>query len=295
MKILDRLRANSSNPALHRRLVALLLFTFTIIGAGWVASAAGSSSAVTDHVAYGPAIFGEVAGPVMTPTIGVDETATPTATATSSPTSTPTVVGTPTVTATPKPTNTPKPTATQPTELGAEELVFDWNKLVEQSHHGFPRDFGDEILFNGNWVTPVNYAEGTLQFRAEIRNMPTNKTMNLQFCFWQDGVLKEECAGSKTVSYQGTTVVVTWSDEVDGMWQKDGVPIDWTKPRSRNGVAIKTTTGIPVSDYNNWNWGCGSVPSCIPAPTDWYPMDMRFTVYVVEKGKAFSGWDNYIP
>jgi hypothetical protein len=83
---------------------------------------------------------------------------------------------------------------------------------------------------------------------------------------------------------------------MDEMWQKNEVPIDWTMPRSRNGVAIKTTNGIPVSDYNNWNWGCGpDLTNCVPAPEQWYPMDLRFTVVVVEKDKSFSGWDNYIP
>jgi len=35
---------------------------------------------------------------------------------------------------------------------------------------------------NGNWVSPVNYAGGTIHFRAQIVSMPQAKQMRLQFC-----------------------------------------------------------------------------------------------------------------
>ena len=42
-----------------------------------------------------------------------------------------------------------------------------------------------------------------------------------------------------------------------------------------------------MSNYNGWNWNGED-------PTEWYPLDMRYTVVVVAKGATFSGWGNYI-
>lgn len=272
---------------LRAPLAGALVFVVALIGL-WAARAGQTATAAEDQLAYAPAVFGEVAGPGATPTVVVDETGTatvaPTETPTATATSTQAPTATPTATIIPTATNTPKPTVTlQP---GEELLVFDWNKLVEQSHHGFPWDLPPMPSANGNWVTPINFAEGTLHLRAEVRGMPTHKDMLLQFCFWQYDSINEECTGMKAVSFKGSTVVVTWAQPVNSMWEKS--PIDWTQPRHRNGVAIKNTAGKAVSDYSGWNWN-GEIP------TEWYPMDLRFTVVVVEKGKAFSGWGNYIP
>lgn len=148
------------------------------------------------------------------------------------------------------------------------------------------------MLANGDWTQPINYAEGTLYFRAEVREMPSNQDMRLQFCFWQqegtDRFALETCGSQQPISFRGSTVVAAWSQEIGKMWKKNGVPLDWSRARYRNGVAIKNPQGLPVSDYNGWNWN-GEDPS------EWYPMDLRFTVVVVEKGKTFSGWENYIP
>jgi hypothetical protein len=140
---------------------------------------------------------------------------------------------------------------------------------------------------NGNWTTPVNYAQGTLYFRAEVRDMPTNKDMKLQICFWQDQLQLENCGSMTSISYEGDKVVATWSQGVQDLWMKNGVPIDWTRPRQRYGVAIKNSAGLPVSNFSGWNWNGED-------PDEWYPMNLRFTTVVVEKGKSFSGWDNYI-
>lgn len=185
------------------------------------------------------------------------------------------------------PTSTPSPTPPS-SGTGQELLVYDWNKPITQAERGFPRI--NPPTENGNWVSPVNYAAGRLYFRAEIRNMPTHKDFRVQYCVWQDGTKLEACATQTTISYKGSKVVVTWDQEVSKMWKKNGVPIDWSRPRSRNGFAIKTTSGVPVSDLvAGWNWGGSN------RPQDWYPMEGRLTVVVVPPGRTFSGWNNYIP
>ena len=77
--------------------------------------------------------------------------------------------------------------------------------------------------------------------------------------------------------------VVTWSQPIQNMWKLDGNPMDWANPRQRYGVAIKNASGLPVSNFNGWEWNGED-------PTLWYPLDMRFTVVVVPKGGTFSGW-----
>jgi hypothetical protein len=141
---------------------------------------------------------------------------------------------------------------------------------------------------NGNWVTPINFAQGTLYFRAEVRGMPTHKDMRLQFCIWQSANTLENCSRNFNLSFKGSTAVVTWSQAVEGLWKKDGKPIDWSRARQRYGAVIRNSQGLPVSNFSGWNWNGEN-------PAHWYPMDLRFTVVVVEKGKTFSGWNNYIP
>ena len=172
---------------------------------------------------------------------------------------------------------------------GAELLIFDWNKPVTTAERGFPWD--KPPLENGNWVSPINYAGGTLQFRAEIFSQPVPQSgMKLQFCIWQsiNSPNDRETCG-KPENVPGTSGTVrTWSSDIPTMYKKDNLPIIWTQPRFKNGVAIKNSAGNPVSNYNGWDW-YGEVPG------NWYPLDMRFTVVVVEAGKTFSGWENYIP
>lgn len=170
----------------------------------------------------------------------------------------------------------------------AELLCFDWNAVVTKSHHGFPKEMPPRDGTGGDWTDPVNYAQGKFYYRVELRSMPVAKTMKLQLCFYQDGTAREECGPMK--QFTGTTggdpVVVTWSADVDSMWCK-AEQIDWTRARSRVQVAIKNSSGRPVSDYCGWDWNGEN-------PDEWYPMDLRFTSVVVSPGATFSGWENYV-
>ncbi len=224
--------------------------------------------------------------PTITPTPSITPTSSPTSPATN--TATPAPV-TPTSTAEP-PTSTPiappTATATPPVGGGPELLVFDWNEPVEQWHHGFPWDNPPMPSANGNWTSPINYAAGTLHFRAEIYSQPVAQNNMMQFCIWQYNNVLENCSGLALVT--GTPGnVVTWSQGVQDLWKKDDNSIDWVNPRDRYGAVIKNSAGLPVSDFLGWNWNGED-------PYEWYPLNMRFTVIVVAPGRSFSGWDNYI-
>ena len=167
-------------------------------------------------------------------------------------------------------------------KVAGELLVFDWNKPVTTAQHGFPWDKPPKA--NGNWVSPINYAGGNIYFRAQVFSMPKPQSMRLQFCFWQFRNTRETCSRTQVIA---PGQVVTWSQSLKGMYKKENRQLDWAKPRDRNGVAIKNMNGKPVSNYSGWNWNGEN-------PSNWYPMNMRFTVVVVRQGQAFSGWDNYV-
>jgi hypothetical protein len=171
-------------------------------------------------------------------------------------------------------------------EAVTELLVFNVNRLVTTDDRGFPRNDPPMPEANGNWYSPVNFAEGTFYYRVEIRNQPRPQEMRLQFCIWQYSFRLENCGSQQPVTGTAGTVV-TWEQGVQDLWKKDGKLIDWKNPRQRYGVAIKNTQKKPVSNYNGWNWNGEN-------PNHWYPLDMRFTVVVVAKGATFSGWATYI-
>ena len=171
---------------------------------------------------------------------------------------------------------------TNPNEL----LIYELNRAVTKANSGFPRDQPPRAEANGDWTTPINFAQGTIYYRMQVRSQPQPQDMRIQFCVWQDDLTLEGCGPIARVSGAPGTVV-TWSEPVQEMWKKNGVPLDWTRPRQRYGLAIKNRNGAPVSDIGNWNWS-GEDPDA------WYPLDMRMTIVVVAQGATFSGWENYI-
>lgn len=174
-------------------------------------------------------------------------------------------------------------TITRPVTFIAPELkVFEINRLVTKTDRGFPWDQPPAAAANGDWTTPINYAQGTLQMRAEIRGQPVVQAMKFQFCMWQYNLTLETCSSIRDVPGTPGTVV-TWSSYIPTMYKKDGNPMDWANPRQRYGLSIKNSAGLPVSDFSGWNWNGEN-------PDQWYPLDVRYTVVAVPPGKTFGGW-----
>lgn len=310
------------NPNLVRR--RILIAAIVLLGGlmAWPALRARMNSPVSAQNmmnAYAPVVFGEVAGPTPLPTVPGTATATteptatatptltptatatatetptatptetPTATATLEPTNTPTATATPDDSETPEPTNTPKPTntptATATLPPGEELLFYNWNRPIVEADAGFALENPPTV--DGDWTTPINYGGGTLYFRAEVRSQPVEQPgMRLGFCFWQNPGNLENCAGSEVPGIAGN--VVTWSIPVNQMWKKDGIPLDWSKDRSKLGVIVRNKKNLPVSDKQGWMWNGEN-------PDEWYPLDVWVMGVIVEEGAGFSGWDNYIP
>jgi hypothetical protein len=164
--------------------------------------------------------------------------------------------------------------------------VFDIDRQVTKSDRGFPRDDPPAAAANGNWLTPINYAGGTLHMRAEIRRQPVPQSMRLQFCMWQYNFTLETCTSQRAVSGQAGTVV-TWTSSIPNMWKKDGKDMDWANPRQRYGMVVKNSAGLPVSDFRDWNWNGEN-------PDAWYPLDIKFSVVAVPVGGTFVGWTSAV-
>jgi len=171
-----------------------------------------------------------------------------------------------------------------PAPQGPRELLaFDWNGPITIEHHGIPAP--DPLPgANGDWTQPIDFAQGTIYMRIEVRSQPRPQDMRLQICWWQDG--REACTRAWPIRGE-PGAVVTWSQSVPKLWALNDQPIDWRQPRA-NGIVIKDAAGNMVSDYGDWNWGGHD-------PADWFPLDLRFTAVVVAKGATFSGWQNYVP
>jgi hypothetical protein len=169
-------------------------------------------------------------------------------------------------------------------EVGNEIVVYDWDGEVLRADQSLP-SFRPPME-NDNWKEPINYAQGTLHFRVVVRNMPQPKEMQLQYCVWQDGFSAEQCAvKGRLTGNPGTEL--TWADTVEGMWTRPGTAkINWAEPRFRDGVAINNKGGKLVHK---------AAEDGQEILTEWYPLDWHFMVVVVEQGKAFSGWENYLP
>ncbi len=167
---------------------------------------------------------------------------------------------------------------------GKELVVYDWNKPVTKAHKGFP--WFEPPQQNGNWKSPVNYAEGTYHIRVQIKKQPkAQNNMRIQFCLWQDNLKTENCSDSAAV--KGTSGnVVTWTTPVSRMWKRNGKSIDYSRPRQRIAAAIWNQR-LPVSSFGGFKWAGEN-------PDNWYPLDMRMTIVLVAKGSTFSGWNKFI-
>lgn len=189
----------------------------------------------------------------------------------------------------PEPTPTPVPTNI-PTPIPAvtEMVIFSLDREVTKADRGFPREQPPSV--NGDFTSPVNYAEGTIYVRYEVikQKVPQND-MRLQFCLWQEkngnNFGLETCVWTRNVPGTSGTIVC-WSQDVEDMFKKGGKPLEWDRERYRVAIPIKNGAGKPVSDFANFNWSGED-------PDEWYPLDLKATIVIVAKGATFSGWENY--
>lgn len=181
----------------------------------------------------------------------------------------------------------------KPTET--EKLLIDTKvvSLPNDPHHrdgwiGSPEEYHfywDLPTFN--WVSPVNYAEGTLETYFEIVEQPTNKSFCAQI------ILDETVDGENTILYGHH-----W-----GTYFETSGPKVYTTSRAMTSL-YDTTNLIPdklanpqllrlllANQYGDHTGPFKAIPF---SDKDIYPMKVRIIWVVVAKGYEFSGWDNYV-
>jgi len=178
------------------------------------------------------------------------------------------------------------PLATNATQM----LMFDWNKPVIRGMSGFAqyKPLSNYNMPNGNWVSPVNYTNGTMYFRARVLSIPQNQpAMKLGFCFWQ---LKPNWGEECTKNYPVPGVPgseARWSQSFGSMAKIGGqaAAINWTQPRWKEGFVVRGRRG-PVSNKLNFNWSGEN-------PDHWYPMNIHYTVVLVAPGGGAPDWTKF--
>ncbi len=176
------------------------------------------------------------------------------------------------------------PTAANATEM----LVFNWNKPVTKADGGFAQYkplSAFPQLPNGNWLSPINWVNGTIYFRAKVFSIPKNQpSMKLGFCFWQNRPkYGEEC--SKNYAVPGVAGTERqWSQTLRSFNKINGAAINWALPRWKEGFVVRGPRG-PVSPKAGMNWGGQN-------PNDWYPLNIHYTAVLVIDGGA-PDWSKY--
>jgi hypothetical protein len=176
----------------------------------------------------------------------------------------------------------------------AEMLIFDWNGTTPPGKNQVTEctaianeyrcgPMWKPVRASFNWNSPVNYAQGTLYIRAQIKSKSaSHKSLKLIFNNWQYPVagivpgngeeyLPNNLQGPYAIT-PGTTR--TFSVPVASLVAHPTAGhINWAHKLTRRGVVFKGASG--------------------PATVKPAPFNFRYTVVVVSKGGSFSGWSHY--
>lgn len=167
------------------------------------------------------------------------------------------------------------------TALLADQFVWLDEELEWDGSGWYRSDNGQTGGFSSpsNWVSPVNYRDGTLYKRMEITYKESTLPVVTQMCIWGDG--RETC--SPCTPKTGVPTLIYKSDSPATWWTKDGA-LDYTKAGTyRCAVVLKENScgGLWV-DNGSGSW-------CMPGSVEEHiPIRMKFTAIVVSQGATLD-------
>jgi hypothetical protein len=123
-----------------------------------------------------------------------------------------------------------------------------------------------------NWVSPVDYSQGTAVVRLEVFTKPTDAATRFQICF--EGTPSYACT-DQAPAYM-TTGVYTWTSRFTNFYQFNQV--NWAQGVRRISLILKNTTNGKPSPEN-----VGVAESARYMPTD-----LRVTVTLVSAGATYQ-------
>lgn len=164
-----------------------------------------------------------------------------------------------------------------PSGLSAEQFV-----LVDET-----RDFRKPFTYfhrpaetPRNWVSPVNYTEGTVHVRLEVFSKPTGRELWFQVCwFFPGGGTIHHCTHQDRIKVVGPGVY-EMDHAISRMWRS--AERTYEKGISRIMAVCKDNKGTPIG----WKGFAG-------IKEDYFPMKARLTVVVVSKGGTYRRPGSY--
>lgn len=123
-----------------------------------------------------------------------------------------------------------------------------------------------------NWVSPVDYTQGTAVVRLEVFTKPTTAATRFQICF--EGTPSYACT-DQAPAYT-TPGVYTWTSRFTNFYQFNQV--NWSQGVRRISLILKNTTNGKPSPEN-----VGATESARYMPTD-----LRVTVTLVSAGATYQ-------
>ncbi len=176
-----------------------------------------------------------------------------------------------------------------PAAATAEEAVV-FDQVMTWTHDN-GESFNGTAVGPSDWVSPVNYKDGTLMFRLEVLSKPSDRDVYAQVCLGQQNWAVESCSRRFDPQFRTTGVYNTDLGAPSSWWSHGAV--DWTNV---GGSAFPSfALSDPASDRLMQTQGCGAY-CWDPAFGDinaHMPITVRATLVAVSVGSSFSGWQNY--
>jgi hypothetical protein len=123
-----------------------------------------------------------------------------------------------------------------------------------------------------NWQSPVDYTQGSVHVRLEVKTKPSATPTRYQICF---EMKMNYCCTDQAPPY--TTIgVYEWDTDVEKLWRPG--PVDFTKGIVQSALILKDTNNVKPSPEN-----VGAATSAL-----YMPSDLSVTVTVVSNDAVYQ-------
>jgi hypothetical protein len=122
-----------------------------------------------------------------------------------------------------------------------------------------------------NWASPVDYANGSVHVRLEVKTKPSDTPTRFQICF---EMKQNYCCTNQAPPYTKPGIY-EWDTDVVDMWRPG--PVDFSQGILRSALILKDTNNVKPAPEN-----VGEETSKLYMPTD-----LSVTVTVVRAGDMF--------
>ncbi len=123
-----------------------------------------------------------------------------------------------------------------------------------------------------NWQSPVDYTQGSVHVRLQVKTKPSATPTRYQICF----EMKQNYCCTDQAPVYTTTGVYEWDTDVEKLWRPG--PVDFTKGIVDSALILKDTNNVKPAPEN-----VGEATSAL-----YMPSDVAVTVTLVSSGAVFQ-------